>query len=458
MTITPRTMPGVMELLPLDQIAFQGVLDRIRRGYELFGFVPIETPVLEFKDVLLTKSGGDTEKQVFVVSSTGAIKEGHEARFAMRFDLTVPLARYVAEHENDLQFPFRRYQIQRVYRGESAQRGRFREFYQCDIDIVGKDELPISADAEIPAVIHHVFDSLQVGGFTIHISNRKILKGLMRHLGIVDERASLVLREIDKIDKRGREAVERTLHEGDFGLDEPGIALLMDVIALRGGQAEVVPALRAMQVDDEIYRRGVDELDSVLRSLQQIGVPADCYTANMAIARGLDYYTGTVYETLLDGHEAIGSVCSGGRYDDLATHYTRSKLPGVGISIGATRLFYQLREAGLLQAASRSSTQVFLAQMEPELDADYRRMAALLREYGIATELHFMGWKLKKQLKYVSRVGIPVVVLYGSDERERGMVQLRDMTRGMQREVPLAEMRTAVAEMLALPPGEIARD
>jgi histidyl-tRNA synthetase len=280
----------------------------------------------------------------------------------------------------------------------------------------------------------------------------------MRHLGIVDERASLVLREIDKIDKRGRKAVERTLHEGDFGLDEPGIALLMDVIALRGGQAEVVPALRAMQVDDEIYRRGVDELDSVLRSLQQIGVPADCYTANMAIARGLDYYTGTVYETLLDGHEAIGSVCSGGRYDDLATHYTRSKLPGVGISIGATRLFYQLREAGLLQAASRSSTQVFLAQMEPELDADYRRMAALLREYGIATELHFMGWKLKKQLKYVSRVGIPVVVLYGSDERERGMVQLRDMTRGMQREVPLAEMRTAVAEMLALPPGEIARD
>src|SRR5690348_961762 len=347
-----RTMPGVMELLPLDQIAFQQMLDTIRSNFERFGFLPIETPVMEFSDVLLTKQGGETERQVYFVQSTGALAAadkgaGDKPELALRFDLTVPLARYVAEHENQLTFPFRRYQIQRVYRGERAQRGRFREFYQCDIDVVGKDSLSVRYDAELPAVIYSVFRDLGIGPFTIQINNRKLMRGFLEGLGIADaERQALVLREVDKLDKRGADAVRATLTGETFGLSDAIAGKLLDFVRIRSsGHQDALDKLAALGSGDETFNNGVAELREVLELVRALGVPEANYAINLSIARGLDYYTGTVFETTLNEHESVGSICSGGRYEDLANNYTKSKLPGVGISIGVTRLFFQLQEA-----------------------------------------------------------------------------------------------------------------
>jgi histidyl-tRNA synthetase len=430
--VKPRTMPGVLELLPREQQVFQGMLDTIRRGYELHGFQPLDTPVMELTDVLLTKTGGETERQVYFVQSTGALQQQRKPELALRFDLTVPLARYVAEHENDLTFPFRRYHLAKVYRGESAQRGRFREFYQCDIDIIGRNELGLLADAEIPVVVHHVFTKLGLGKFTIWLNNRKLLQGLFEGLGVTDgEQRALVLREIDKIDKRGRDAVVKTLLAEPFSLPAATLDRVLGVIELCGAPAQVIPALEKVDVASDLYRAGVAELRAVTDAMAASGVPEADYAVKPAIARGLDYYTGTVYETTLDAHPDIGSICSGGRYEDLASHYTRTRLPGVGISIGLTRLFWQLKDAGLLKPAA-PLVKVLVTQMDPALNPLYLRLATTLRQAGINTEVHQDGLKFAKQMNYANKAGIPWAVIVGQDEASRGLVRVKHLPTGEQ--------------------------
>jgi histidyl-tRNA synthetase len=439
-----RTMPGVMELLPLEQIAFADMLDTIRRNYERFGFLPIETPVMEFSDVLLTKSGGETERQVYFVQSTGALDAADKDKrpeLALRFDLTVPLARYVAEHEHDLSFPFRRYQMQRVYRGERAQRGRFREFHQCDIDVIGKDTLSIRYDAEIPAVIYSVFRDLAIGPFTIWLNNRKIMRGFFEGLGIADtEKQALALREVDKLDKRGAEYVRDTLMGENFGLSAEAAKKILDFVQIRShGHADALAKLDALGHGTEVFNQGVAELREVLALIHAFGVPETHYAINLSIARGLDYYTGTVYETTLNEHPQIGSICSGGRYENLAENYTKSHLPGVGISIGATRLFWQLREAKLIGTA-QSTVKVLVTQMDEAQLPAYLELATQLRNGGIATEVVLDGGKLGKQFKYADRAGIRFVLVLGPDEIAKGVVTVKDMRKQDQFEVARGEL------------------
>ena len=436
-----RTMPGVLELLPLDQVAFQGMLDAVRRNFERFGFLPIETPVMEFSNILLTKEGGETERQVYFVQSTGSMEQGEKPELALRFDLTVPLARYVAEHEHDLTFPFRRYQIQRVYRGERAQRGRFREFYQCDIDVIGKDHLSVRYDAELPAVIYSVFRDLGIGPFTIQINNRKLMRGYLHALGIEDaEKQALVLREVDKLDKRGADHVRQTLTGEAFALPG-GIAdrLLAFVETRSTSLADAIDALDALGGGNAELEQGRTELKEVLSLVAAFGVPESHFALNLSIARGLDYYTGTVYETTLNDHPEIGSICSGGRYENLASHYTKSKLPGVGISIGATRLYWQLREAGLF-AGGRSTVDALVVQMDEAELPRYLALAKDLRDAGINTEVMIEGGKLARQFKYADRAGIRFVLVLGSDEIAKGVVAVKDLRKETQHEIPLANL------------------
>ncbi|MBL8243061.1 MAG: histidine--tRNA ligase [Rhodanobacteraceae bacterium] len=443
--VKPRTPAGTMELLPLDQIAFQDMLDTIRRNYERFGFLPVETPVFELTDVLLTKSGGETERQVYFVQSTGSLKQGDAPELALRFDLTVPLARYVAEHEHALSFPFRRYQMQRVYRGESAQRGRFREFYQCDIDIIGKDELSIRYDAEVVAVIASVFRELAVGPFTIQLNNRKLMRGFFERAGVADaEQQTLVLREVDKLDKRGADYVRRTLTGEGFNLAPERVDEILAFVAGRStSHAQALEMLGAIGGGNAQLEAGIEELTEVLRLVKGFGVPEANYSLNFSIARGLDYYTGTVYETILTDHPQIGSVCSGGRYENLASHYTKSRLPGVGISIGATRLYYQLREAGLIGTAESTVT-VLVTQMDAGLMPVYLDIATQLRNAGINTELVLDSAKLGKQLKYASKAGIRFAVIVGENEVAKSVVMVKDLAKEEQFEVPRGELIKAL--------------
>lgn len=456
--ITPRTPPGVLELLPPEQLAFQRYLDVIRRHYERFGFLPVETPAYELSDVLLTKSGGDTERQVLFVQSTGALDKAAEAGdadarpdLALHFDLTVPLARYVAQHEHQLTFPFRRYQMQRAYRGERPQRGRFREFYQCDIDVIGKDELSVKHDAECVAVVHAIFSDLAIGAFTVRLNNRKLLRGVLESLGEADpERQALLLREVDKLDKRGADAVRATL-AADFGLGEESAATLIDFVSTRStSHADALARLDAVGIDNAAATEGIAELREVLEAVRALGVPEDAYAVDFSIARGLDYYTGTVMETVLDEHPELGSICSGGRYENLAGHYTKSRLPGVGLSIGLTRLFWQLREAGLVDAAS-SSVQVLVPQVDADLLPHALELAADLRAGGINTESVLAPAKLAKQLRYADRAGIRFVALLGAQELEAGTVTIRDLRRQDQFTVPRADVAGALRVELAQP-------
>lgn len=438
--ITPRTPPGTMELLPRRQVAFQRMLDTIRRTYERFGFLPVETPVFEVADVLLSKSGGETEKQVYFVQSTGGIEQGHRPDLALRFDLTVPLARYVAEHERDLAFPFRRYQIQRVYRGERAQKGRYREFYQCDIDVIGKDTLPVAYDAEMPAVIYSVFTALDVGPFTINFNNRKILLGLFEALGISEpERRVLVLRQVDKLDKLSREQVLALLAGEGIGLPPDVAARVLDMIGFAGSADATLAHLEGLDLDNDTFRQGVAELREVVAALQAFGVPETHWRVNLSIARGLDYYTGTVYETFLTDHPGLGSVCSGGRYENLAGLYTKSKLPGVGISIGFTRLFYALEQAGIVKDGP-STVQVLVTQFDPSLMADYLAIGAELRAAGVNTEIQLEPAKPKKQFAYADKAGIRYAVIMGPDEKARGEVTVKDMVSGEQHAVARGDL------------------
>lgn len=438
-----------MELLPRDQIAFQQVLDTIRRNFERFGFLPVETPVMELSEVLLTKTGGETERQVYFVQSTGALEQGGTPEMALRFDLTVPLARYVAEHEHDLSFPFRRYQMQRVYRGERAQRGRFREFYQCDIDVIGKDALSVRFDAELPAVIFAVFNELSIGKFTIQLNNRKLMRGFFERLGIADaQQQAEVLREVDKLDKRGAEAVRDTLTGEGFGLSAEVVGKILEFVQIRShGHDDALARLDALGQGGAVFNEGIAELREVLGLVRSLGVPESHYAINLSIARGLDYYTGTVYETLLDDYPQIGSICSGGRYEDLASHYTRSKLPGVGISIGLTRLFWQLREAGLVDTAD-SCVQVLVSLMDEARMPTYLAIANELRVGGLNTEVQLEPRKLAKQFQYADRAGIRFVVIVGEDEEARGVVSVKDLRRAEQFEVARADLaRTLRVEL-----------
>jgi histidyl-tRNA synthetase len=440
-----------MELLPREQIAFQRMLDAIRGTFEAYGFLPVETPVFELTDVLLTKSGGETERQVYFVQSTGALEKGGDGlpELALRFDLTVPLARYVAEHEHELAFPFRRYQMQRVYRGERAQRGRFREFYQCDIDVIGKDTLSIRFDAEIPAVINATFEKLAIGEFTIQFNHRKLLRGFFEGQGIDGERQMAVLRELDKLDKRGEAAVAATLAGEGFDLAADVVERLMAFSRVRSqGHDDAMAKLDALGAGTPLFEEGRDDLRQVLQQLRALGVPESRYALNLSIARGLDYYTGIVYETTLDAHPGIGSICSGGRYDNLASHYSKSKLPGVGISIGLTRLFYQLQEAGLV-ATAESSVEVLVLLMDDAGIGDALALSQQLRAAGFNVETQLEPRKLAKQLQYADRAGIRFAVIRGDDEAARGVVAVKDLRRGEQFEVAGANLADALRKVRA---------
>ncbi len=418
--VKPSILPGFMELNPGDQILFNRMMDTIRRNYEKFGFLPIDTPVIEKSEVLLAKGGGETEKQIYKV-----VKGSTD--MSMRFDLTVPLARYVAQHYSELNFPYRRYHIGKVYRGERNQKGRFREFYQADIDIIGNGKLDIINDAEIPSVIYSTFKDLGFEEFTIKLNNRKILSGFFNSIGIED--AHVVLRAVDKLEKIGMKKVEEELEEN--GLSQDQIASIKRFVSIDGNNDEIIASLTEMNIENNLFKEGLEEIATVVKYLRLFGVPETNFAIDLTIARGLDYYTGTVYETLLDEYPSIGSVCSGGRYDNLATYYTKQKLPGVGISIGLTRLFYQLMEAGIINTQENSLTKVLVIPMEGYMDESIK-LAAALRKDDIFTQIYLEETKLGKKFNYADKMGIPFVIVIGEEEKKSGEYTLRDMKSGEQ--------------------------
>ena len=436
--VKPRIPSGVMELLPREQACFQRMLDTIRETYESFGFQGLDTSTMELTKVLLTKSGGDTEKQVYFVQSTGSLKQGYDPDMALRFDLTVPLARYVAQNERNLPFPFRRYQIAKVYRGESAQAGRYREFYQCDIDVVGREKLSLTADAEMPAIISALFRKLNIGSFTIKMSNRKILQGLLVSLGLEEaEKRTVVVRLIDKADKVGLDKVLEDLRSlEELTLSEEAVNSIKSFLEINGDARRVLAGLEELGIENEEYKNGVAEMTEVIDNLEAMGVPKEDYVVDTSIARGLDYYTGTVYETFLDDYKKLGSICSGGRYENLTAFYSKAKLPGVGISIGATRLFYQLNKAGLL-GNPRSSVDVMFAELSTDLRGKCFELANELRSVGIKTCVWTEGTKFKKQMTYADKAGIPYVIFLGEDEMAKKQAKVKNMQSGEQTDVPL---------------------
>ncbi|WP_283591782.1 histidine--tRNA ligase [Clostridium butanoliproducens] len=427
--VKPSILPGFMELLPQDQILFNKILEKIQKVYERYGFIPIDTPVIEKSEVLLAKGGGETEKQVY------RFNKGR-SDLSLRFDLTVPLARYVAEHMSDLTFPFRRYQIGKVYRGERNQKGRFREFYQCDIDIIGNGKLSIINDAEIPSIIFSIFNEIGLKEFKIHINNRKIMNGVFEHFEVLNKVEAL--RIVDKIDKIGVEAVKEELEKIDISAEN--IKSIIEFINIKGTNDEILDALTKLEISNQSYAEGLDELLKVVHYMRCFGVPEDNFIIDLRITRGLDYYTGTVYETLLDKYPKIGSVCSGGRYDNLAEYYTKEKLPGVGISIGLTRLFYQLKEAGIIESKGVSTlTKVLVIPVDDSIDYCIN-IASKLRENGIVSEVYLEEGKISKKLNYGNKLGIANVILIGNDEAESGILTLKDMNTGNQYKLTLDEI------------------
>ena len=432
--IKPSILAGFMELVPSEQILFNNMMDTIRKNYEKFGFLPIDTPVIEKAEILLAKGGGETEKQIY------RFQKG-DTDLALRFDLTVPLARYVAQHYSELTFPFRRYHIGKVYRGEKAQKGRFREFYQCDIDIIGNGTLDIINDAEIPSVIYSTFKDLGFDEFTIKINNRKVLNGFFQFLGI--ENPVEVLRSIDKLEKIGKEGVVEELER--LGLESPVIDKILEFINIKGTNKEVLTKLKELKIENELFNKGLEELESVNHYVGIFGVPEKNFAIDLTIARGLDYYTGTIYETFLNNYPKIGSICSGGRYDDLAGYYSKQKLPGVGISIGLTRLFYQLREANLIKADDCSLTKVLVIPMEDCLDKAIET-ARKLRENDINTQVYLEDAKIAKKFTYADKLGISYVVIIGSEEVVNNTYTLKNMKNGEQVSVSLEELLKILKE------------
>ena len=428
--VEPRTLPGFMELLPNDQIRFNEIKEKIQKSYEKFGFLPLDTPVIEASEVLLAKAGGETEKQIY------RFNKG-DSDLSLRFDLTVPLAKYVAEYYGELSFPFKRYQIGKVYRGEKAQAGRFREFYQCDIDIIGDGELNLKYDAELPNVIYNTFRSLGFEKFTICINNRKILNGMFEYLSLSD-RSVDILRIIDKIEKIGRDNVIKEFKEID--IEENKIDTIMKFLEITGTSDEKIDSLKNLGIDNENFNLGVNELETVIKQIRMHKVPEKNFMVDLSIARGLDYYTGTVYETFLDDYKKLGSVCSGGRYENLAEHYTDKKLPGVGISIGLSRFFYQIDKENIIENENKSIAKVLVVTMD-ESQMDYAlNVAAKLRDVGINTDVFLDDKKLKAKFKYADKLHIPYVAVIGEEEMNNNTVTLKNMTTGAQETLTVEEI------------------
>ena len=426
----PRTLSGFMELLPARQVQFERMAELLRRTYALYGFTPLDTPIIEASEVLLAKAGGETEKQIY------RFNKG-DTDLSLRFDLTVPLAKYVALHYAELSFPFRRFQIGKVYRGERAQRGRFREFYQADIDVIGDGRLDIANEAEIPAIIYQTFTALGLKRFQIRVNNRKVLGGFYAMLGLA-EQAGDVMRTVDKLPKIGAEKVGAMLRD-EVGLDQSDVDEILRFISITGSNNEVLSALEEYRGRHELFDAGLGELNTVVKYLSAFGVPEDHFAVDLTIARGLDYYTGTVYETFMLDHPEIGSICSGGRYDNLAEYYTDKQLPGVGISIGLTRLFYVLEEQGYLNdELITAPADALILPMTDEL-APAIALATRLRQAGIRTQLYTEQKKFKQKMSYADKLGVPYILLLGEDEITQGKVSLKNMATGEQQLLPAGE-------------------
>lgn len=438
--IKPRTLSGFMELPPDKQVQMDKMRAVLAETYARYGFTPLDTPAIEAAEVLLAKGGGETEKQIY------RFQKG-DADLALRFDLTVPLAKYVALHGNDLAFPFRRYQIGKVYRGERAQRGRFREFYQADIDIIGDGKLDITNEAEIPSIIYQTFTALGLTRFQIRVNNRKILNGFYAMLGLTD-RSGDIMRTVDKLDKIGPHKVRACLMD-DVGLTAEQAEEIMRFISITGSNDQVLSALEGYRGRHELFDQGLDELTTVTRYLAAFGVPEVNFAVDLTIARGLDYYTGTVYETTLLDYPEIGSVCSGGRYDNLAEYYTDRQLPGVGISIGLTRLFYVLGEQGLLNPSLPTApADVLILPMTQDLTPAIQ-LATRLRGAGVRTQLYTEQKKFKAKMNYADKLGVPYVVFLGDDEIAAGLVACKDMTSGEQTKLPFDATLSRIQEGLS---------
>ena len=429
MKVEPRTLPGFMELLPNEQIKFNSLVDKIRKSYEKFGFLPLDTPVIEMSEVLLAKAGGETEKQIY------RFNKG-ETDLALRFDLTVPLAKYVCEYNNDISFPFKRYQIGKVYRGERPQKGRYREFYQCDIDIIGDGTLSIVNDAEIPSVIYTTIKEFGFDNFTIRINNRKILNGLFAELELEDKSVE-IMRIIDKLEKIGRDNVKKCLQ--DLSVEDNKIEKILNFIEIDGTTDEKLQKLENLNFTNELFLEGLNDLKEVVKHVRLFGVPDTNFNVDLTIARGLDYYTGTVYETFLNDYRELGSICSGGRYDNLAEFYTDKKMPGVGVSIGLTRLFSKLSELNILKEKEESISKVLVVSMTDDISRALE-VASKTRNEGINTDVYLEDKKIKAKFKYADKLKIPYVAVIGEEEEKNGTVTLKNMATGEQEEMTIENM------------------
>ena len=430
--IKPKTLPGFMELLPEEQILFNKMKEIIQKSYEKYGFLPLDTPIIEDANVLLAKAGGETEKQIY------RLKKG-DNDLALRFDLTVPLAKYVTEYYDKLSFPFKRYQIGKVYRGEKAQRGRYREFYQCDVDIIGDGKLSILNDAELPAIIYNTFKNLGFDEFTICINNRKILNGLFASLDLEDT-STEILRIIDKIEKIGADSVKKELLKN---INENQVNTIMQFISIDGTNSTKLQSLEDMKIENDVFQEGIIELREVLKFVQIFGVPEKNIKLDLTIARGLDYYTGTVYETFLDKYKDLGSVCSGGRYDNLAEYYTKRKMPGVGISIGLSRLFFQLTDSNIISANGESISDVLVISMTEDYEK-CAEIARILRESELNAQVNLENQKLGKKFKIADKLNVKFVIIIGEDEIKKDVVSLKNMITGEQTTMKIEEAIIAI--------------
>lgn len=428
--VEPKILPGMMELLPQDQIQFNKIMDTIKEVYESFGFFPLDTPVIEYSNVLLAKAGGETEKQIYRFTKG-------DNDLSLRFDLTVPLARYVAQRYNELIFPFKRYQIGKVYRGERPQKGRYREFYQCDIDVIGNETLSMVYDAEIPAVIYNVFKKLDFGKFTIRINNRKVLNGFFDSLKLNDNSTD-ILRIIDKIEKIGSDNVIKELEE--LNIDSEKITQVMNFIKIKGSNEEIITSLKEMNLQNELFSTGINELEQTINYIKDFNIPQEYYQIDLTIARGLDYYTGTVYETILDEHPSLGSICSGGKYENLTGYYTDQNLPGIGISIGLTRLYSKLKEANLIPNINNNLIECLVVPMDKQCLKYAIKVATTLRENKIVTDVYYQEKNMKQKMKFADRQNIPFVIIIGEEEMNNQILTIKNMRESTQQQLPLEKV------------------
>lgn len=426
--IAPKILSGFKELLPKDQMLFNNIKHTIEQTYQAYGFLPMDTPIMESAEVLLAKAGGETEKQIYSFSKG-------DTNLCLRFDLTVPLARFVAQHQGQLNFPFRRYQIGKVYRGERAQKGRYREFYQCDVDVVGNEKLDIIYDAEVAAVVLAVFNNLGLENAVLNISNRKLLAGLVEELGLTDKTTD-ILRLVDKLDKVGVSHLKELLH--DTGISKDNAEKILNFLSISGTSEEVITNLKGFNVKNEMFLQGVQELTSVVEGLKNFGLTEENFKINLAIARGLDYYTGTVYETFIKGFENLGSVASGGRYDNLASNYTTKNLPGVGMAIGLTRLYDVLCDGNLVkQSLCSVSTKAIILPMDDSLTSYAIKTAQVLRQAGVNTEVYYENTKFKNKLAYVDKMGVEYAIIIGEEEVNQNKLTLKNLAKHTQNTITL---------------------